>query len=128
MVELVKTIGEQIFGQMLQTFKWYRTIRQFVKAGNHDFVYVVVKREAQSKDVARILKVMQKIALAEYGDVQYAFETSIWAGKKGRSVLLFVPPHKYSEIKREQGSIGSLDNLIRKMTKVEQKKGRGYKE
>jgi hypothetical protein len=127
MVELVKTIGEQIFGQMLQTFKWYRTIRQFVKAGNHDFVYVIIKREAQAKDVQRVLKVMQKIALAEYGETCYAFETTIWAGKKGRSVLLFVPPHKYSEVKREQGSIGSIDNLIRKMTVVETKNGRGYK-
>jgi hypothetical protein len=120
-------MGEQIWNKMLQTFKWYRTVREFVKAGNHDFVYVVVKREAQKKDVSRVLKVMQKIALAEYGDTCYAFETTIWAGKKGRSVLLFVPPHKYSDIKREQGSIGSIENLKNKMTKVDTKNGRGYK-
>ncbi len=111
---------------MLKVFKWYRTIRQFVKAGNHDFVYVVVKREASEKDVNRILSVMQKLALIQYGDDRYAFKTTLWAGKKGKAVLLFVPPHKYDEVKRESGTMGSIDNLIRKMTKVEQKNGRGF--
>ncbi len=107
-------MGLEFFNWLISSegFKWSRIIRQFVRAGKHDFCYVVVKREAMEKDVSRVLKAMQMYSLMVYGDTKYAFRSKgLWAGKKGKCVLMFVPPSKYVDDK--MGVMGSIEHIIR---------------
>jgi hypothetical protein len=106
-------MGTDFFDWMVggKGFKWSRLVRQFVRAGRYDFCYVVIKREAMQKDIDRVLKKMQTYSLMTYGDTKYAFKSSLWAGKKGKCVLMFVPPSKYVDDK--MGCMGSIDNIIR---------------
>jgi hypothetical protein len=117
-------MGQNIFDWLLKALFWSRIVRQFVMAGNKDFSYVIIKREAMEKDISRVLAKMQLFALAQYGDTKYAFRSTLWAGKKGKCVLMFVPPNAYDAVKREEGCMGSIANIIRSMTKVRLEEGR----
>jgi hypothetical protein len=113
-----QSIGDVIFEQVCEQFKWYRTVREFVKAGDCDFTFLVTKKGVTEEDNLRIESVLQDLAEREYGDRKYAFITKIYAGKDASRVLLFVPPPFYDEVKRLRGRSGSLKRLKALMTKL----------
>ena len=110
--------GDVIFETVCAEFKWYRTIKEFVKAGDADFVFLVTKKGVTEDDNLRIEAVLQDIAEREFGDRKFAFMTKIYAGKEASRVLLFVPPPFYDEVKRLRGRSGSLKRLKALMTKL----------
>ena len=121
-IQPVQSVGEQIFETVCQTFKWYRTVKEFIMAGDADFVFMVSTKGADNE---RIEGVLQDVAERLYGDRKYAFMTKIYPGKDAGAVFLFVPPPYYDEVKRLRGRSGSLKRLKALMTRLTAKAGRG---
>lgn len=116
-VEIV-SVGDTIFKMVCDEFKYYRTVSEFIKAGDCDFVFMVTKKGLTEEDLKRIEDRLCDIAEREYGERKYAFLTKIYPGKDFSGVYLFVPPAYYCEFKRMKGRSGSLKRLKAMMTRL----------